>query len=209
MRYGDIWKIAFSKRKEKKIVVVSVNTTFDTIVDENLAIVDKPLVSPSSMHGQWLTYMKSKNVDISTIDKNITNSLQLQKINPIRVLNSEIKKRGKLNCYAKGTIAVYEYENTIFYLIALSEFDENNNAQNTKRELVSTITELIDFYDKHGNGYDIYVPLMGTLQSRTGISRVNSLEILTSMFELYEDKIQGCANIIVYFKDRDKVSLGM
>lgn len=119
-----------------------------------------------------------------------------------------MKDRGKLNCYPKGTIACYEYENTIFYLLALSEFDENNNAQNTKEELVQTIIKLIDYYDKHGNGLDIYVPIMGTGQSRTGIHKAEALEVIRSLFRLYEDKIHGCANIIVYSKDRDEVSIG-
>lgn len=54
----------------------------------------------------------------------------------------------------------------------------------------------------------IYIPLLGTGQSRTGITRKDSLEIMASLFELYEEKIQGCVNIVVYSEDRDKVSLG-
>lgn len=207
LRYGDLWKTAFSTKGKKRIVVVSVNTTFDTIVDENLAVVNKLLVSPSTIHGQWLNCMKKKNVPISDIDKGINDSLSLQGIVPAKILNHDIKDRGKIECYEKGTIAQYEYENTVFYLMALSEFDENNNAQNTKEDLVQTIIKLIDYYDKKGNGFDIYLPLLGTGQSRTGVTREESLEVITSLFKLYEDKIQGCANIIIYSKDRDKVSL--
>ena len=126
-----MWKTAFSTKGKKRIVVVSVNTTFDTIVDENLAVVNKPLVSPSTIHGQWLNCMKKKNVPISDIDKGINDSLSLQGIVPAKILNHDIKDRGKIECYEKGTIAQYEYENTVFYLMALSEFDENNNAQST------------------------------------------------------------------------------
>ena len=208
LRYGDLWKTAFNTKEKKKIVVVGVNTTFDTIVDENLSMVNKPLVSPTTIHGRWLKCMKDRNDAISDIDAKISNSLKLQGISPMKVLSRNVKARGKLECYSKGTIAQYEYGNTVFYLLALSEFDENNNAQNTKEELVETITKLINYYDKKGNGFDIYIPLLGTGQSRTGITRKDSLEIMASLFELYEEKIQGCVNIVVYSEDRDKVSLG-
>lgn len=207
LRYDDLWKKAFSTKGEKKIVVVSVNTTFDTIVDENLSKVNKPLVSPTTIHGQWIKCMNKRKVAISDIDAKIRDSLSLQGINPIKVLSRNIKDRGKVECYRKGTIAQYEYGNTVFYLLALSEFDENNNAQNTKEELVQTIMKLIDYYNEKGNGFDIYIPLLGPGQSRTGVTRKESLEIMTSLFELYEEKIQGCVNIVVYSKERDKVSL--
>ena len=207
LRYGDLWKTAFNTKGKKKIVVVSVNTTFDTIVDENISMIDKPLVSPTTIHGGWLKCMKDRNVKISNIDAQISNSLDLQGIDPMKVLGRNVKTRGKLECYRKGTIAQYEYDNTVFYLLALSEFDENNNAQNSKEELVETIMKLINYYDKKGNGFDIYIPLLGTGQSRTGITRKDSLEIIALLFKLYEEKIHGCVNIVVYSKERDKVSL--
>ena len=108
LRYGDLWKTAFNTKEKKKIVVVGVNTTFDTIVDENLSMVNKPLVSPTTIHGRWLKCMKDRNVEISDIDAKISNSLKLQGISPMKVLSRNVKARGKLECYSKGTIAQYE-----------------------------------------------------------------------------------------------------
>lgn len=207
LRYGDLWSIAFSKKK--KIVVVSVNTAFDTIVDEHPSEIKNPLVAAGTVHGQWIGKMREHNVPVRVIDEKIEENLKLQGIAPSRVLSRDDKKRGKLECYPKGTIAVCEYKNTIFYLLALSEFDENNNARNSREELIGTIIKLIDYYDKNGNGMDIYVPLMGTGLSRTEITEEDSLRILTSMFKLYRDKVCGCASIIVYSKNRDKVSLAL
>lgn len=212
LKYNDLWKIAFPKKsffrkKSKKIVVVSVNTTFDTIVDEDLSKVPKPLVSENTMHGQWLKKMKEQGVDITAIDESIKNNLKQQGINPSRKLDRLQKERGNLDCFKKGTIAVYEHNNTIFYLIALSEFDENNNAQNTKDELVNTTEQLIEYYDKYGQGYDLYIPLLGTGMSRTNISLEESLQIMVSYFKIYKAKIHGNVNIIIYKKQRNKVSL--
>ena len=36
LKYDDLWNISFCKRGKKKIVVVGVNTTFDTVVDEEV-----------------------------------------------------------------------------------------------------------------------------------------------------------------------------
>ncbi len=104
-------------------------------------------------------------------------------------------------------IAVYEFGDTIFYLLALSEFDENNNAQNSKKELLKTIKSLLEFYDKHGQGNNLYIPLIGSGLSRTGIDKKEALETLSMMLCLYAKNLQGDVNIIVYKGDRDKVSI--
>ena len=197
----------YFKDKAKIIVVVSVNTTFDTIVDEDLMNIKKPLVSVNTMHGQWIKEMQKRKVDIEEIDRTIQENLRLQDIRPIKKLERSQKERGKLECFEKGTVAVYEYNDTVFYLLALSEFDENNKAQNTKKELIKTIERLIEYYDNHGQGYELYIPLLGTGRSRTDISPEEALQIIVSTFKIYKSAVQGNVNIIVYKKQRDKVSL--
>ena len=73
--------------------------------------------------------------------------------------------------------------------------------------MVDTITRLVDFYDVHGQGYEMFVPLMGTGMSRTGISAQDSLKILSSVFDIHSDRLYGDVTIVVYEKDRDKISL--
>lgn len=208
VQYGDLWKIAFPKKKsDMRIVVINVNTTFDVIVDEDVVNIQKPLVSPTTMHGQLIKKLKEKGVDPETLLKEIKKSLNAQGISPKKTISRDIKPRGELDSYGKGTIAVYKYENTIFYLLAFSEFDENNNAHNSKDEMIRTVTTLVDYYNKHGQGYKMFVPLMGVGMSRTGISEKDSLKILSSLFDIHNDKLQGEVTIVVYEKDRDKVSI--
>jgi len=208
LRYGDLWKIAFRKKRfgkeAKKIVVVGVNTAFDTIVDNELSKIAKPLVSEKSIHGQWLNEMKIKGIDGVVINQAIKNNLQIQGVNKVCALE---KERGNLECFEKGTIAVYEYENTIFYLLAISEFDENNNAQNSKDELIESIKALVMFYDRYGQANDIYIPLLGTGMSRTDITPEESLKIITSIFEIYKSRLNGNINIIVYENQRNDISI--
>ena len=212
IRYGDIFKFGFPKwclkyKKHKKIVVIGVNTSFDTIVDEDVQNISKPLVSINSLHGIWLRRMQEQGVDGVTISNRIKANLQLQNILPSKTLSNTQKQRGNLDCYDKGTIAVVEHENTIFYLVALSEFDENNNAQNTRYELTKTIEKLILYYDQKGQGYDIYVPLLGTGLSRTNITAEEALDIIVSEIKINRSKIHGNITVVVFEKDREKVSI--
>ena len=213
LKYSDLWRIAFPKHpgcfkpKNKRIVVVSVNTTFDTIVDTELSTVKKPLVSANTMHGQWIMEMQKRNIDTGTLNEAIQKNLECQEIKPAKILDRSQKPRGNLSCFEKGTIAVYEYDNTIFYLLALSEFDENNNAQNTKGELIKTIESLIAYYDSYGQGYDLYIPLLGTGMSRTDITPNEALQIIVSYFKIYKSKIHGNVSVVVYKKQRDAIPL--
>lgn len=207
--YSDIMKLSFPKKKTvKKIVVIPVNTCFDTIVDENISLYDKPLVSPTTVHGLWIKNMVKHGFNINDIDIAIDKSISLRGINPVKELSRQEKKRGKLKCYENGTIAVVEgKKNVEFYLLALSEFDENNKAQSSKDEVIKSLRSLLEFYDVNGQGCQMYITLMGTGRSRAGLTHHDSLQTITSLFSLYSEKIHGDINIVIYKKDRDKVSI--
>lgn len=207
--YSDIMKLSFPKKKTvKKIVVIPVNTCFDTIVDENISLYDKPLVSPTTIHGLWIKNMVKHGFNINDIDIAIEKSISLRGIKPVKELSRQEKKRGKLKCYENGTIAVVEGRNNVdFFLLALSEFDENNKAQSSKDEVIKSLRSLLEFYDANGQGYQMYITLMGTGRSRAGLTHYDSLQIITSVFSLYSEKIHGDINIVIYKKDRDKVSI--
>ena len=176
--YADIMKLGFPKKdKTKKIVVIPVNTCFDTIVDENLSLYDKPLVSPTTVHGLWVKNMIKHGFQVSDIDSAIDNYLSLKGIMPIKELSEQEKKRGKRKCFENGTIVVVEGKNNI------------------------------EFYDINVQGYQMYITLMGTGRSRAGLTHYDSLQITKSVLSLYNEKIHGTINIVVYQKDRNKVSI--
>ena len=207
--YLDIMKLAFDKKnRSKKIVVIPVNTSFDTIVDENLSLYDKPLVSPTTVHGMWIKNMVKQGFSIQDIDSAIDKYISLRNIEPVKILTPQEKKRGKLKCYENGTIVIIDGNNNIeFFLLALSEFDENNKAQTSKEEVIKCIKKLLDVYDTNGQGYEIFVTLMGTGRSWAGLTHCDSLQIIKSVLSLYGEKIHGTINVVIYPKDRDKVSI--
>lgn len=207
--YADIMKFAFLKKsRRKKIIVIPVNTSFDTIVDEEISLCDKPLVSPTTIHGRWIKSMVRHGFKIEDIDSAIDKYIELRNIQPLKILSTQEKRRGKLKCFENGTTVIMKGKNNIeFFLVALSEFDENNRAQTSKEEVFEFVKKLVDIYDSKGQGYEMYIPLVGTGRSRAGLTHTDSLHILKSILTLNGDKIHGTINVVIYPKDRDKVSI--
>lgn len=207
LRYGNLMKLAFPKRSKKnKIVVIPVNTSFDTIVDKNIAEHEKSIVSPKTIHGMWIENMIKEGIDLEQLDSIISRQLQNQTI--IHTLTRQEKKRGKLNCYEIGTIiSIAGKKNITFFLVALSEFNKNNNAQSNKNEVIKCIGAVLDYYDMHGQGFELYLPLLGTGLSRAGLLHEESLKIIEAVLQLNNEKIHGNINIVIYNKDKTKVSI--
>lgn len=182
--YKDIFRYAFRKRsKEKNIVVIPVDTEFHTHVTRKYEKRELNEVSAISIHGQFLTRWEQSGEDIDRLPYRIKENL---KISP--------DENGK---YPLGTIATIENNSTVFYLMAISEFDENNNAHSTKEDIIHCIDALSIFYDRFGDGYDIYIPLMGTGKSRAAVSLQESYDILVDCYKRNQSRIQGNIHIVI------------
>lgn len=204
LKYGDLIKIGFPKKsKNEQVVVVQVNTHFDTIVDENISCVSNPLVSSKTIHGQWLQKMYD-TMSCEELNSKIQENLHTQGI----AFSSTDRPRGNKDEYPNGSVAIVQGQNGVsFFLLALSSFDDNNNAQSSKEKLGKAISGLIDFYDKHAQGYKMSVPIMGTGLSRIGLSEQEALEIILSIIKLNSGKIHGEITIVIYNKNRDTLSI--
>ena len=207
--YSDIIKKGFQRKvKDERIVVIPVNTCFDTIVDNDVASVDKPLISPKSIHGQWVASMNDAGTSQEDLNQKNINYLVQKNILPVQEITSEIKKRRNLLSYERGTVvAINGSEKITFFLLALAEFDDNNKGQCTIDQFVDCVKKLIEFYNDNGQGFEIYLPLMGTNLSRVGMSHSEALHKIKAVFELFNDKIYGEVNIIVYNGDKKEVSI--
>ena len=182
--YKDIFRYAFRKRaKEKNIVVIPVDTAFHTHVTRKYEKTELNEVSAKSIHGQFLTRWEQSGEDIEGLSQRIKDSI-----------HKDADKSGK---YPLGTIAIIENSSTIFYLMAISDFDENNNAHSTKEGIVRCVDELSLFYDKYGDGQNLYIPLMGTGKSRAAISLQESYDILIDCYKRNKARIQGNIHIVI------------
>lgn len=200
--YGDIIKIGFPKKdKGEKIVVIPVNTCFDTIVGDGV-------VSAKTIHGQWIKNMNKHGVSTAKLDEIIDQAIIDQGLQSTKVYNPKEKTKGKLERFPIGTVLPIAGINGLtYYLLALSEFDENLNAQCSKEDFVDCIQALISFYDKNGQGNPAYLPLMGTGLSRVNISQSESLNMIVNMLKLNRDKIHGELDVVVYSKEKNIVSI--
>lgn len=208
--YGDLLKIGFNITKAtKNIVVIPVNSAFDTIVEEAGEQNPNPLVSIATIHGKWINkFLKKENNTQEELNERIQESLKRFNYKHIEVLNQKDKKRGNLEVYKTGTIATIDgSNNTVYYLLAISNFDDSNKAQSNRKIVTAAFDELLEFYDTHGQGHPLYVPLLGTGRSRTGITHVRSFKMLKSSILRSEEQINGQINIVIHDKDKHKISI--
>lgn len=208
VEYGDILKRTLIQRlfnNNKKIYVIPVNTCFDTIVDSNLVNVKLPLVSPNSVHGKWIEKMRKLNYSAEDLDLKIGKYLCDQNIS-FNILKN--KSRGNTLEYPFGTIAIVEgNDEESYFLLAISRFDENNVADSNEEKLKYCVESLIDFYRVHSQGYDLYIPLMGTDLSGAGLSHFDSLDLISSILKVNNKKLRGEIHVVIYKEDKDRVSI--
>ena len=56
---------------------------------------------------------------------------------------------------------------------------------------------LIDYYDSKGQGYEIYIPLMGTGLSRAFLSNQESYDLIKNALLSSKEKLQGKIHIVI------------
>lgn len=207
---GDLFKYGFNKkrREDTNIVVIPVDTSFETKIKTSKN--DFP-VSEKTIHGQFLSRMYKITVPTSETESNYKRLYTEEGIK--NLIENNLKEQGiktsgnnskNKPLYPIGTIAVIYHLNTIFYLLAISEFDENNNAQSNENNIKIAIENLLDFYDKNGEGYPLYLPLIGTGFSRVRLSPKESFlpkesfECILSTIMEKTDKILGEINIVIW-----------
>lgn len=192
---GDIFDYCFKRNSEKNIIMIPVNTNFDVHVSTKLEM--NPLVSSETLHGQWV--QRCRNSGFS--EKQIQNKIQtfLKKQHNEEFLNG---------AYQIGTIVPFDTKRGITYLIAISQFDENNNAHSNKEDMEKAIKKLIEFYDHNGQGYSLYIPLIGTGRSRADLSFQQAFELIKGTLLNNKEHIQGTIKIIalptVYEKIKER-----
>ena len=194
---GDIIKIAFNNREvsSKKIVVIPVNSTFETKLTTNSEDDVYPLVAETTIHGIWLKNIL-KELSKEELDERIDNYLHKFGTKPIGLCDCP---GGKNTQYSIGDTAVIQNKDTIFYLLAISDFDNKNKAHSSKELIEKSINRLLEYYDDVGQGYVLYLPLLGTGKSRANLSPKHSYELIKNTV-LNNKNFNGTINIVVLEK---------
>lgn len=208
VKYGDILSIGkkrsfFRCSTRNKLIVIPVNSHFDTIVEDST--VPNPLVSVKTIHGKWLNlYEAEKNMSPAEIQNAIYEFLDAKGIQ----YQADSNKRGSQRKYPTGTCAIMNGTNNVNYVLwALSDFNQVNVAHAISESIISSLVLLLDFVNTQSQGDECYIPLAGTGMSRTSLSHKESLHTILSTIDLYREKLVGIVNVVIYNGDKSKVSI--
>lgn len=193
---ADIIKIAFGDSKNKKIVVIPVNTTFETKLSSNAEEEIYPLVSENTIHGKWLVNIL-QFVSKEDLDKRIEGYLSKIGTEPI---GECVSPGGKSILYSIGDTVIIQHNDTIFYLLAISDFDEKNKAHSSAELIEKSIERLLEYYDDVGQGYELFLPLLGTGKSRAQLSSKESCDMIKNTVMKNSNIVNGTINIVVLEK---------
>ena len=201
VQYGDVFspKVVGKKYKGKRKIVIDVNRCFDTIVDDHL-------VSHNSLHGKlFQRFYDEGKFDEESLNKTIQDSLAGK---PYQLLTTAVKPKGNLRKYEAGTVAELEIDDQVsYYLLGISTFDENLNAQTIMPDFVNSVQRLIEFCNQRAQGYPVVLPLLGSGLSRTGLELSEILHYLVSAFAINRNIINCDVHIVVWDKQKDLVPI--
>lgn len=191
----DIFDIPAQKEPLEKVnIVIPVNTSFETRIEGKYGGVAIPLVSENTIHGQWIKFMNNKGFRCLELDDLIELGLKKNSIVKCGVCNSVV---GKNDIYPIASTVIVPAENTNFYLTVISRFNEKNKAESEIPYVREAIDSLINLYDIEGQGFDIYIPLIGSGRSRTGMTLQESYELIVESIMNRKNEIYGRVHITI------------
>ena len=201
VQYGDVFspEVVGKGYSDKRKIVINVNRCFDTIVDDHL-------VSHNSLHGKlFQRFYDEGKFDEESLNKTIQDSLAGK---PYQLLTTAVKPKGNLRRYEAGTVAELKDDDQVsYYLLGISTFDENLNAQTIMPDFVNSVQRLIEFCNQRAQGYPVVLPLLGSGLSRTGLELSEILHYLVSAFAINKDIINCDFHIVVWDKHKDLVPI--
>lgn len=199
--YGNIIESAFNNKNSKeKIIVIHVNRCFDLSCENNL-------IRKDSIHGQFLQKFIHNDEERNKLHNYIENDLKNRNID-FDTLKRHDKKHGYLKRYPAGTVVkVASENNVIFYLLALSQLDNNLKAKCTELEFYKALSELLNYYDSHGKGVDLYCSVMGDKIVSPHKKTKEIIDFMVSVFKFNKNTIRGNINLVVYEKLKSEISI--
>lgn len=190
VKYGDLFS------DNTSIKVIPVNKCFDTEVNEDL-------ISRNSLHGK-LIKRELKNIGIDEFREQIEESLSAQNLVGVNV---EDKKKGKQLRYPVGTVAEVKDGDITYYLLGLTEMDTELKSHCKIEEYCIAIIELMNYFDKRGQGEDMAMPIMGAGFSRMNRSEKELLECMIALVKAQQSKMRGNVDIVIHEELKSELSI--
>lgn len=188
--YGDL----FTK---DGITVIPVNEYFDTLVDDKV-------IAINTIHGKFVRQFFGG--DENNLKSQITKSL-----NGIPFIDTNTKRTsGNKKKYPLGTVARVVKDNKVFYLVALTKFNENHRAEVLNSEYQRVMCDLFTYVNQHSQGKKVNVPLIGAGHSGVNLSKQKLLEFLLFSISMNDNLtlING-VEIVLHTSVENEINLSM
>lgn len=169
--------------------IVSFNSYFDTHVGDGI-------IDPSSLNGIYISRFYKTEKDLMQLKNRIDNDPHLKSN-----LADGCKSLNERKQYKLGTI----FKDNDYLLLALTNFDEANNARVTLNELADCFLRMWSEIDELKGCYSIVIPLLGSGRttrigkkgSELNVPNQELLELLLGTFKISRIKIKKPANITI------------
>lgn len=181
--FNDVFDIA---QKKKKIIVIPVDVNFELKIEtpEDTLF---PLVDQKTLHGKWINMMLANKCNLDTIKEKINNGI--------------FDSRGI------GNISIVPFDNNIYYLVSLSEFDEKNVAKSSVEKMNIVLEKILEAYIFNGQDYELIIPLMGTGKSKIGLTHEESLYMILNFFKKNLNRFSGEVRVVIYKDDINNIDI--
>lgn len=188
IKVGDIFS-------EPDLKVIGFNEYFDTIVDDKI-------ISERTLNGMYINKLFKNNVE--ELDLLISTSESLERS---FISKNEHRKRGKKDKYELGSIVKVED----YLLVALTKFNDNNNARITISEYVLCLLKMWEEIDMIYSGKSISLPLLGSNMTRIKehchITDQELLSIMIWTFEISRMKIAHPAKVSIIISKNNEENI--
>lgn len=185
LRSGDLFSFAEgdngASERYENIVVIPVETTFCTRLADPLDVFDGNYISEKTIHGIFLKRWSELGCSADTLDSLIWDNLR-KRYGPDAIA----EKRMPL-----GTIAAVPGKGCCFYLLAISEYEDDGRTHSSEAEIESAVISLLEFYDRYGQGNRLYMPIMGTGRSRANLDLQRSAKMIVDTMRSNQEIIHG------------------
>ena len=169
---------------QKKALVISSNTTFDTSIEDGT-------ISNRSTQGQ---YTETFCDNVLNLDRQIEDSLEGIDF----VLKDEDEKPyGKRREYPIGTVANVSCSGQRAYFLAVGRLDRNRVANASKEEVLDALPRLWEFVRSRGGLEPIAVPIVGSGFARTRATREELIREIAKSFIAAVREGRFCENLTI------------
>lgn len=178
--------------KQKGILVIPVNSAFDTIVDNSI-------IAENTVHGLFINKFFKNNTN--RLDLEIKQQLANSGITPVKQ-----NKVGKCEKYPLGTIVDIPCGEGKVFLVAITDFDDDNHIIDNPEGYFQALFKLCQYICKCSQALPVYMPLIGLGISKVAISAEDSIRNVVQVLRSLRMNLPVEISIVVLPQEFPKVN---